>query len=52
MLVVVGGQVTPTPMVLVGLVAGSGLGPLRTGAIGGVAVDSLARNDATTLAEE
>lgn len=35
---------------LVGLVAGSCLGPLRTGAIGGVAVDSLARNDVTTLA--
>ena len=35
---------------LVGLVAGSGLGPLRTGAIGGVAVDTLARHDAATLA--
>ena len=28
---------------LLGLVAGSALGPLRTGAIGGVAIDSLAR---------
>ena len=35
---------------LLGLVAGSALGPLRTGAIGGVAIDSLARPDANTLA--
>ena len=34
---------------LVGLVAGSALGPLRTGAIGGVAVDTLSRADAQTL---
>tara|TARA_B100000029_G_scaffold255045_1_gene251820 strand:- start:4310 stop:5254 length:945 start_codon:yes stop_codon:yes gene_type:complete len=35
---------------LLGLVAGSGLGPLRTGAIGGVAINALAREDAVTLA--
>jgi len=35
---------------LLGLVAGTALGPLRTGAIGGVAIDTLARSDATTLA--
>jgi len=35
---------------LLGLVAGSALGPLRTGAIGGAAVDTLARADASTLA--
>ncbi len=33
-----------------GLVAGGALGPLRTGAIGGVAVDVLARSDASCLA--
>ncbi len=35
---------------LLGLVAGRALGPLRTGAIGGAAVDTLARADALTLA--
>lgn len=35
---------------LIGLVTGSTLGPLRTGAIGGVAIDSLARPDASCLA--
>ena len=34
---------------LLGLVAGTALGPLRTGALGGVAIDTLARADAETL---
>ncbi len=35
---------------LEGLVVGEMLGPLRTGAIGGVAIDALAREDAASLA--